>query len=324
MNSMIAFPKPKFKFNGDAKKEKKNLRYHKDNTPGRVIPKKSNNHILIATWNIANLGLQKRRDVDYELLAEIISWFDLVGIQEVYDNLKGLREVQRFLPKSYRIVFNDKAGNNERAAFVYDSDKISELEMIGEVAVPPSDAEDINLPEIDRKYKGFDRNPYFVSFQARNFDFVIANVHLFFGKDNSADRERRALEAYAVSRWADLRRKSKNNYSKNFLVLGDFNLPKVEPSDLIYKALKKRGLQRPMHSTKIASNISDDKDYDQIFFFPGATKQRFTGKGGVFDFDGGVFPELWDKLNGDSEKFRSYLKYYLSDHRPLWAQFNIK
>ena len=67
-------------------------------------------------------------------------------------------------------------------------------------------------------------------------------AHLFFGKDNNADRERRALEAYAVSRWADLRRKSKNNYSKNFLVLGDFNLPKVEPSDLIYKVLKKRGL----------------------------------------------------------------------------------
>ncbi len=49
MNSMIAFPKPKFKFISDAKKEKKNLRYHKDNAPGRVIPQKSNNHILIAT-----------------------------------------------------------------------------------------------------------------------------------------------------------------------------------------------------------------------------------------------------------------------------------
>ena len=173
---MIAFPKPEFKFNYDVKTEKKNLMNHKDNMPGRGIPQKSNNHILIATWNIANLGLQKRRDSDYELLAEIISWFDLVGIQEVYDDLKGLREVQRFLPKSYRIVFNDKAGNNERAAFVYDSDKISELEMIGEVAVPPSDTRYINLPGINRKYKGFDRNPYFVSFQSGNFDFVIANA----------------------------------------------------------------------------------------------------------------------------------------------------
>ena len=84
-----------------------------------------------------------------------------------------------------------KSGNNERAAFVYDSDKISELEMIGEVAVPPSDTRYINLPGIDRKYKGFDRNPYFVSFQSGNFDFVIANAHLFFGDDKTSDRERR-------------------------------------------------------------------------------------------------------------------------------------
>ena len=56
----------------------------------------------------------------------------------------------------------------------------------------------------------------------------------------------------------------------------------MEPGDLIYDALKKRGLIRPEHSTQIASNIKDDKDYDQILFAPGPTKDAATGKIGVF------------------------------------------
>ncbi len=318
---MPAFPKPQTQFDYDPQSEINNLENFRDTEPGRAIPPKSNNHILIATWNIANFGLQQRRDKDYEIISAIVSWFDMVGIQEVNDNLEGLRKVQSFLPSSYKAVFNDKAGNEERTGFLYDESKISKLEMIGEVAVAPSQVRHIKLPGINRKYVGFDRNPYFVSFQAGNFKFVVANVHLFFGEDTTADQERRALEAYAVSRWGDLRHDDAHRYSDNFLVLGDFNLPKYEPGDLIYEALRKRGLRRPQHSTRVISNISDDKEYDQILFFPGPTKTRYTGQMGIFDFDTAVFPQLWQRFGGNKVKFNSYLRYYLSDHRPLWAQF---
>ncbi|MCV0430645.1 endonuclease/exonuclease/phosphatase family protein [Nitrosopumilus sp.] len=315
---MFSFEKPNPPHNYNADSEIQNLRTHKKK---REIPNKSKDHIIIATWNIANFGLQKRRDSELELIAEMLSWFDIVGLQEIHDNLHHLRAVLDMLPKSYRIVFNDRAGNDERSAFVYDSRKISELEMVGEVAVPPSENRHIKLPGIDRKFKGFDRNPFFVSFVAGDFEFVIANVHLYFGDDNKKDRERRALEAYAAARWADLRRDDSHSYSENFMVLGDFNLPKAEHSDPIYRALTKRGMHRPPHSTRVASNIVDDKEYDQIFFFPGNTKKRYTGESGVFDFDGAVYPDLWDKVKPDEEKFRKYIRYYLSDHRPLWAQF---
>lgn len=318
---MPAFPKPETQFSFNVQDEIANLRNFRDTAENREIPDKTDDHILIATWNIANFGLQQRRDEDYQLIAEIISWFDLVGIQELYDNLEGLRKVQDFLPDSYKVVFNDKAGNEERAGFVYDENKITTLEMVGEVAVAPSQVKHIKLPGISRKYEGFDRNPYFVSFRAGEFDFVIANVHLFFGDDTDADQQRRALEAYAVSRWADLRRDDAHRYSDNFLVLGDFNLPKYEPGDLIYEALRKRGLQRPEHSTKVGSNLSGDSHYDQILFFTGDTKDRYTGKTGIFDFDTTVFPDLWDQLNENLVWFRSYLRYYFTDHRPLWAQF---
>lgn len=51
------------------------------------------------------------------------------------------------------------------------------------------------------------RNPYLSGFRAGSVDFVLVNNHMYFGDDdNEADLDRRALECYAVARWADLRR----------------------------------------------------------------------------------------------------------------------
>jgi hypothetical protein len=45
---------------------------------------------------------------------------------------------------------------------------------------------------------------------------------------------------------------------------------------------------------------------------------------GVFDIDGAVFRDLWGNgTKAEASKFRSYVRYYLSDHRPLWAQLRL-
>ena len=318
---MPSFPKPSVTFKYKTSIEIQRLKKYRDSKPGRKIPSKSDDKLLLATWNIANLGEQKRRDKDHQILAEIISWFDIIALQEVKDNLTGLRGVQDHLPSSYCSAFSDKGGNDERMVFLYDTNKISLLEKVGEVSVPPKDIKHIKISGIQQRFNGFDRSPYLVAFNAGTFDFVLVNVHLFFGEDTKKDRERRALEAYAVSRWADLRSKSKNAYVEDIIVLGDFNIPKVEPGDKIYSALRKRGLQRPPHSTQIASSISTDAEYDQIMFFPGKTNKEFTGEIGVFDFDGVIFKTLWEKKT--PTQFNSYVRYYISDHRPLWAEFKI-
>ncbi len=59
--------------------------------PGRRIPAKRANRLLVASWNVANLGLQDRTEADHALIAEILPWFDLVALQETNDNLSGLR-----------------------------------------------------------------------------------------------------------------------------------------------------------------------------------------------------------------------------------------
>lgn len=319
---MPSFPKPRFEFDYVLHAEKDALRKWRDTKPGRAIPKKAANRLLLATWNIANLGEQKRTPKDYALLAEVISWFDLVALQEVKDDRSGLDAVLAALPASWRTLYSDAAGNNERMVYLYDSDKVRPRELLGEIAIAPADLKNVRLPESTvAKFAGFDRNPYVASFQVKKTVFCLVNVHLYFGKDDAAARERRALEAYATARWCARESKSAHALTPIIAAMGDFNLPKIAPDDPIFKALTATGLQLPDHSTEIGSNLDGDKHYDQVAFFPTGAGEIFSGKAGVFDFDGAVFAALW--ASKTPAQFKSYLRYYLSDHRPLWAEFKV-
>lgn len=321
---MPSFPKPGFTFRYRPDVEIRRLRSYRDTARGRAIPPRADDTVLIATWNIANLGQQKRRGKDYRVLAEIISWFDIVAIQETKDQLVGLQSIVAQLPAGWSFLVSDTGGNNERMAFLYDTAKVRQLEKVGEIAVPPKDVRHIRLPGINRKFAGFDRNPYLAAFASGALSFVLVNVHLFFGSPAKADRERRALEAYATARWADLRRNDPDIYAADIVALGDFNLPKVEPGDLIYDALRRRGLMRPPHSTRVASSIATDSEYDQVMFFPRTAAGAYTGHAGVFDFDGALFSGLWRRGDTTPAQFRQYVRYYISDHRPLWAELRTQ
>ena len=113
-------------------------RYCAAHKQARLIPARAADRLLVATWNIANFGAQERRDQDRALIAEIVSWFDLVAIQECRENFGDLFDLHQKLPISYRVIMSDASGNNERMAFLYDSAKLILLEEIGEIAFPPS------------------------------------------------------------------------------------------------------------------------------------------------------------------------------------------
>lgn len=313
---MPVFPKPKFPFEYDVEAEIKLLRQHRQ---ARAIPEREKGKLLVATWNIANFGAQARRDQDRSLIAEIISWFDIVAIQECRGNFGDLFDVHQKLPKSYRVVMSDTSGNNERMAFLYDSQKLAILEEVGEIAFSPSSLKSIKLPGINQKFEGFDRTPYLVSFAVGKTSIMFVNVHLFFGSEKPASIARRSLETFAVAKWSDLRKKSRFSFTRELIALGDFNMPARRPGDPIFDALTKLGLEVPEHSTVIASSISSDARYDQVAFLPETTQRCFTGLKGVFDFDAMIFPALWQ--NGANRKnFKAYLRYYISDHRPMWVQ----
>jgi endonuclease/exonuclease/phosphatase family metal-dependent hydrolase len=287
----------------------------------RGIPEKAVDTLLAATWNLTNFGVQLRTDDDLALMAEVIGWFDLVAIQEIADNLDDLRALMRYLPLTYHVVLSDTAGNDERAGFLYDSAKIERLEMAAEVAVPPSDLPFIRMRNVSGSFAGFDRNPYAAAFRANDLEFIAVSVHLYFGGHAYYDEDRRALEAFALARWADQRRKSSGAYSQNILAMGDFNLPKRDPANNVYRALLAKGLVLPEHSTAMGSSLKNDMAYDQVAFHAGGMKRRYSGLSGVFDFDRvPFFAEAW---NAGQDYFNATVKYHISDHRPLWTQFFI-
>ena len=287
----------------------------------RGIPQKANDKLLAATWNLTNFGLQDRSDDDFALMAEVISWFDLIAIQEISDALSHLRELMKSLPGSYRVIVSDIGGNDERAGFLYDSNKVTRLELAAEVAIPPSDHRYIRMKGVSGAFKGFDRNPYIVAFRAGGIEFTAVSVHLYFGSHSYYDEDRRALEAYALARWADQRQKAPGAYSNSVLVMGDLNLPKRDVSSNVYRALKAKGLILPQHSTSMGSNLAGDKHYDQVAFHAGGMQNSYTGKSGVFDFDRKPFFE--DAWNTSPEYFNAAVKYHMADHRPLWLEFDI-
>lgn len=315
---MPVFPKPKFAYSYDRNDQIAFLRKHKKK---RSIPKRNQDKLLVATWNIANLGAQARRDQDHSIIAEVVSWFDIIAIQECRENFGDLFDIQNKLPKSYRVIMSDASGNNERMVFIYDSKKLTALEEVGEIAFPPSRYKSIKLPGVNSSFNGFDRTPYLAAFSSNGNSFIFVNVHLYYGDKKPKSINRRALETFAVAKWADLRKRSPFSFTRELIALGDFNMPKCAPGDPIYKALTKLGMELPEHSTQIASSISSDANYDQVAFLPETSQNFFTGLKGVFDFDAVLFPDLWN--NGSNEKnYKAYLRYYFSDHRPMWVQLS--
>lgn len=320
---MPTFPKPSFPFAFDAKQEIAALRKHK---AARGIPAKAPGALLLATWNLANLGAQDREERHYRLIAEILSWFDLIAIQECREDLTGLRAIQKALGPGWRALFTDPAGNDERLTFLFDPAKISTGEMVGELALAPADLRNVKLPGISQPFEGFDRCPFLQSFIAGKFHFTLANVHNYFGDDSPEKMQRRQLETFALARWAKRQSASDVAYHDNVILLGDFNLPLMELDDPIYSILIKHGLLPIEHATQVGTTLRPEdansakaaKQYDQIAFFP-QTSPWFTKATGVFDYDQVLFEKLF-KTRKFSE-FNAYLRYYISDHRPLWAKF---
>ena len=99
---MVSFAKPKFTFSFSMEEEIEHLR---ENKAHRGIPDKSTGHLLLCTWNIANLGLHDRSDDHYRLIAEVLSWFDICAIQEVHDDLTGLYRLETYIGSQYDLIF---------------------------------------------------------------------------------------------------------------------------------------------------------------------------------------------------------------------------
>ena len=154
------------------------------------IPQKTaTDTLLLATWNIREFSDNRNLESLY-YIAEIVSRFDLIAIQEVAANMKGLESLMSLLNLNWDYIVTDStdgsAGGGERLAFLYNKSKITFKKLAGEITLPLDKL-------IDGKLQ-FARTPYCVAFQSEWFKFVITTVHIFYGSNTTVDKKKRESE----------------------------------------------------------------------------------------------------------------------------------
>ena len=282
-----------------------------------VIKSVKDKTLNIATWNIREFGRKRRKKQSIHLIAEIMNCFDVIAITELRDKLGDLERVMDILGPYWKVVFSDfntdRRGNRERIGYLYDS---RVTEFTGLAAEPDSPRKkDPSTGESVAAITWW-RSPYMASFKSGSFDFILLAAHIRW--DSSGGVTSRAKELKMLAEWVDKRRKQGGVIDKDIIVLGDFNIPKLD--NVTFKALTSKGLEIPNAlKNVVTTTLSTGKRYDQIMHYPYYTK-CFTDIGGALDFYQSNYTKL---VPGMSLADKKAFTYQLSDHLPLWVQVDI-
>jgi len=305
----------------------------------RDIPAKTATEtLLLATWNIRQFG-DNRRNESLHYIAEIISRFDLVAVQEVAANLDGLKKVVSLLGHNWDYIVTDStegtAGGGERMAFIYDRCKVFFRKIAGEFVLPHSRA--LGGYEGNEKLQ-FARTPFSVYFQAGWFKFMLVTVHIFYGTKGDEDA-RRVEEIEAVAKFVKDRAKKED---ENYILLGDFNIASLGHNTM--KALEKQGFYIPQAIRENPTDLGKTKHYDQIAFKLKIEQNMtvFSEKkqhAGAFNFTETVYTQddldiyrgFFEEKQVVGKTEDKIMKYYMSswrtfemsDHLPLWIELKV-
>ena len=299
----------------------------------QIPPKTESKTMLIATWNIREFG-NNRSIESFYYIAEILSRFDLIAIQEVSGDLSGLRKVLSLMDSQWDYIVTDStdgsAGGGERMAFVYDKSKIIFKNVAGELVLPEKNLINGALQ--------FARTPFCVAFQAKWFKFKLTTVHIYYGSSSGIDN-RRLTEIETIATYLAKRSKKEN---ESYILLGDFNI--VKTSDITMKTLEKNGFFIPSSIKQHPTDLGQTKHYDQIAFHlklnPAMTIfSEEAQRAGAFNFtqsvytthDMDIYRKYFPEKNVKGKTEEQIQKYYMStwrtfqisDHLPLWAELKI-
>jgi endonuclease/exonuclease/phosphatase family metal-dependent hydrolase len=99
--------------------------------------------LKLATWNLREFGSGKLGGRGFEELyyiAEIISHFELVALQEIRTDLNEFYSLRRILGSDWTFLATDvtdgPSGNNERMVFLYQPGKVKFRNIAGELTLP--------------------------------------------------------------------------------------------------------------------------------------------------------------------------------------------
>ena len=310
-----------------------------------TVPRRTaSDTLLLATWNVRDFDSNKfghgpRIPESFNYIAEIVSSFDLVAMQEVNEDMRPFETVIDLLGPSWKYIATDitegPSGNGERMVFLFDSNKVQFKHIAGEIVLPKSSL-------VDGGHQ-FARSPFLVRFQSGWFKFNLCTVHLYYGDASGEGYERRVAEIDSIAKFLKQRAKADG---QNYILLGDMNV--VKPDDDTMKALKKHDFILPADLTldnnelRWMSNMSRNKHYDQIAFLVKKDELELgssANNAGVLNYYKAVYTEdegetyfplgeangKWPGTEAERKNYysREWRTWQMSDHLPLFVELQI-
>jgi hypothetical protein len=281
-----------------------------------TIPDKSDRRrLLIATWNIRDLGEYTRPDEALHYIAEIISYFDVVAVQELKADLTDFDRIRQILGRGWRSLESDinevLPGDRERLAFFFDSRKVTVGRLIGELELRE------NPEGVGRPY----RSPYFVSFKFGGIELAFCNIHLRWG----SEVKNRSVMMGAIA--AELARKVERgrDFPPNFVLLGD--VQGGSDKGRILEGIEEAGFLLPVGLRNLPS-VQSGRPYDQIALMLDPASPLQVGTGNVFDFYRFVYTDdqadtYASQVEGFPGAYRNRRGYLMSDHFPKWLELLV-
>ncbi|MCK6429867.1 MAG: endonuclease/exonuclease/phosphatase family protein [Burkholderiaceae bacterium] len=293
--------------------------------------------LLLATWNIREFDSGKygyRGEEPYYYIAEILSRFNLIAIQEVREGLYPLQRLCRLLGSWWDFLVTDvtlgTSGNSERMAYLYDRRKVGFTGLAAELVLPKEKGAKTEPVQMAR-------SPYVAGFRAGWAYLTLATVHIYYGKGVKVD-PRRLAEITAFSKivakhagklsGAPQYEPGKPPQRDNLIMLGDFNIFNRE--DVTMEAITDAGFIVPPELQSVpGSNVAQNKHYDQIAYYKQLSRLKSTGRAGVFDFFEHVYRDedeaayAQERVVKPGKNFADWRTYRMSDHLPMWIEFGI-
>jgi endonuclease/exonuclease/phosphatase family metal-dependent hydrolase len=293
--------------------------------PAKILDR----NLLIGTWNLRAFGglteewdsgsdASPKRDLrSIRIIAEMLSRFDVVALQEVKGSIKALRHTLKVLGPDWGFILTDVTrgdpGNQERMAFLFDTRRVKPSGLACELVVPKDRLERVGPTALTEQ---FARTPYAASFVSARKTFILVTLHVIFG-DKPADRLGELTE---IAEWFGDWAKQEADWNHRLIALGDFNIDRT--GDPSFEAFTSTGLTVPPELHAVPRTIfldgDEGKHYDQIAWFEGdgepADAPTYSGNAGTFDFTEVVMPGLTN----------TEISWRLSDHLPLWTEFTVR
>lgn len=122
--------------------EWKEIRKTLDKDPERFgLPKRVYGSVTLGSFNIRKLGSSRNRNQDtWDFLAHVCKQFDLLAIQEILDDLSGLRRLMSLLGPDFGLIISDttgafpgRRGLAERLGFIYNWRVVERTEIATDI-----------------------------------------------------------------------------------------------------------------------------------------------------------------------------------------------